>query len=31
VSQLKQVDGNFVLAGATKDALKAVPPFDYVH
>ena len=31
VSQLKQVDGNFVLAGATKDALKAMPPFDYAR
>jgi sporulation protein YlmC with PRC-barrel domain len=31
VSQLKQIDGNFVLAGATKDALKAMPPFDYVR
>src|ERR1700731_142828 len=31
VSQLKQIDGNFVLGGATKDALKAMPPFDYVH
>ena len=29
VKQLKQVDGKFVLAGATKDALKAMPPFEY--
>jgi sporulation protein YlmC with PRC-barrel domain len=29
VNQLKQVDGKFVLAGATKDALKAMPPFEY--
>jgi len=29
VSQLKQVDGKLVLAGATKDALKASPPFEY--
>jgi sporulation protein YlmC with PRC-barrel domain len=31
VSQLKQVDGKFVLAGATKDALKAMPAFEYEH
>jgi len=31
VSQLEQIDGNFVLAGATKDALKAMPPFDYAR
>jgi len=31
VSQLKQIDGSFVLAGATQDALKAMPPFDYVR
>ena len=29
VSQLTQVDGKFVLAGATKDGLKAMPPFEY--
>jgi len=29
VSQIKQVDGKFVLAGATKDTLKAMPPFEY--
>jgi sporulation protein YlmC with PRC-barrel domain len=29
VSQLTQVDGKFVLAGATKEALKAMPPFEY--
>ena len=31
VSQLRQVDGKFVLAGATKDALKALPPFEYAR
>jgi sporulation protein YlmC with PRC-barrel domain len=30
VSQLKQVDGKLVLPGATKEALKASPPFEYV-
>jgi len=29
VSQLTQVDGKLVLPGATKDALKASPPFEY--
>lgn len=29
VSQLTQVDGKFVLAGATKEALKAMPSFEY--
>jgi sporulation protein YlmC with PRC-barrel domain len=29
VSQLKQVDGRLVLPGATKEALKASPPFEY--
>lgn len=29
VSQFKLIDGKFVLAGATKDALKAMPPFEY--
>jgi sporulation protein YlmC with PRC-barrel domain len=29
VSQLKEADGKFVLAGATKDPLKALPPFEY--
>jgi sporulation protein YlmC with PRC-barrel domain len=29
VSQLTQVDGKFVLAGATKEALKAIPSFEY--
>jgi sporulation protein YlmC with PRC-barrel domain len=31
VSQLKETDGKFVLAGATKDALKALPPFEYAN
>ena len=31
VSQLKQTDGKFVLAGATKDALKAMQPFEYAN
>ena len=29
VSQLKQQDGKFVLAGATKEAIKALPKFEY--
>ena len=29
VSQIKQVEGKFVVAGATKDTLKAMPPFVY--
>ncbi len=31
VGQLKQTDGKFVLGGATKDALKAMPVFEYAH
>ena len=31
VSQLKQTDGKFVLAGATRDAIKAMPPFEYAQ
>jgi sporulation protein YlmC with PRC-barrel domain len=31
VDQIKLVDGKFVLAGATKDALKATPPFEYAR
>jgi sporulation protein YlmC with PRC-barrel domain len=32
VSQIKQQsDGKFILAGATKDALKAMPPFEYAN
>jgi hypothetical protein len=32
VGQLKQQsDGKFVLAGATKDAVKAMPPFEYAN
>jgi len=31
VSQLKLVDNKLVLAGATKEALKASPPFEYVR
>jgi len=31
VSQIKETDGKFVLAGATKDALKAIPPFEYAY
>ena len=27
VSQMRQVGGKFVLAGATRDVLKAMPPF----
>jgi hypothetical protein len=29
MEQIKLQDGNLVLAGATKDALKALPPFEY--
>ena len=29
VSQLKLINNKLVLAGATKDALKATPPFEY--
>src|SRR5262249_2918611 len=29
VSQLKQQDGKFILAGATKEAIKALPKFEY--
>lgn len=29
VANLKLTDGKLVLAGATKDALKAAPPFEY--
>lgn len=31
VSQLRQVDGKFVLPGATKDIVKTMPPFEYAH
>jgi sporulation protein YlmC with PRC-barrel domain len=32
VSQIKQQsDGKFILAGATKDVLKAMPPFEYAN
>ena len=31
VSQLKLVDDKLVLAGATRDALKATPPFEYAN
>jgi sporulation protein YlmC with PRC-barrel domain len=32
VSQIKQQsDGKFLLAGATRDALKAMPPFEYAN
>jgi hypothetical protein len=29
VGQLKQQEGKIVLSGATKDALKAAPKFEY--
>jgi sporulation protein YlmC with PRC-barrel domain len=29
VNQFTQQDGKFVLAGATKDVIKAMPPFEY--
>src|SRR6476469_2925107 len=31
VNQLKQSDGKFVLAGATKEVIKAMPPFEYAR
>jgi hypothetical protein len=31
VSQLKLVDGKLILPGATKEALKAYPPFEYAN
>jgi len=31
VSQLKLIDNKLVLAGATKEALKASPPFEYAR
>lgn len=31
VAQLKLVDNKLVLPGATKDALKATPPFEYTN
>jgi sporulation protein YlmC with PRC-barrel domain len=31
VSQLKSVDNKLVLAGATKEALRASPPFEYAR
>jgi hypothetical protein len=31
VSKLKLVDGKLVLPGATRDALKDVPPFEYAR
>jgi sporulation protein YlmC with PRC-barrel domain len=31
VSQLKLVDDKLVIAGATRDALKATPPFEYAN
>ena len=31
VSQFTQVNGKFVVAGASKDALKAMPAFEYAH
>ena len=31
VDQINLVDGKFVLAGATKEALKAMPPFEYAR
>jgi len=31
VTQLKQQDGKFLLPGATKDAIKALPKFEYAR
>jgi sporulation protein YlmC with PRC-barrel domain len=31
VSQLKESDGKIILAGATKDAIKAMPAFEYAR
>jgi len=31
VAQLKQQDGKYVLPGATKEAIKALPKFEYAR
>ena len=31
VNQFTQADGKLVLAGATKEAIKAMPPFEYAR
>jgi sporulation protein YlmC with PRC-barrel domain len=31
VSQMQEPNGKFILAGATKDVLKAMPPFEYAN
>jgi sporulation protein YlmC with PRC-barrel domain len=31
VAQIQSIDGKFVIAGATKEALKAMPPFEYAR
>ena len=31
VGQLKETDQKFILAGGTKDAIKAMPPFEYAN
>src|SRR6267378_1869036 len=31
VNQLKENDGKFILAGATKEALRSSPPFEYIR
>ena len=31
VNQFKAMDGKLVLAGASKDRLKAMPEFEYAH
>lgn len=31
VNQLKEDDGKFILAGGSKDAIKAMPEFEYAH
>jgi sporulation protein YlmC with PRC-barrel domain len=31
VSQIQAINGKFVIAGATKEALKAMPPFQYAR
>ena len=31
IQQIKQQDGKFILAGATKDAIKSMPKFEYAR
>jgi hypothetical protein len=31
VNQLRQDDGRYILAGGSKEAIKAMPEFEYAH